>query len=79
LKEGIYLGSELDESHPKVQQKIPLHGANQFPAQVPALKENILEWLKEMDRVGELLLEAIAESLGLPRPYFKEHFCKDHF
>jgi polar amino acid transport system ATP-binding protein len=31
LKEGLYLGQELDETHPRVINKTPLHGANLFP------------------------------------------------
>lgn len=46
LKEGLYLGQELDSSHPKVISKTPLHGPNLFPEGFPALKEDILLWLK---------------------------------
>lgn len=31
LKEGLYLGKELDESHPRVKGNVPLHGRNLFP------------------------------------------------
>ena len=31
LKEGLYLGKELDENHPRVKNKVPLHGRNLFP------------------------------------------------
>lgn len=31
LKEGLYLGQELEESHPKVIADTPLHGRNLFP------------------------------------------------
>ena len=31
LKEGIYLGTELEANHPKVLKKTPLHGQNLYP------------------------------------------------
>ena len=78
LKEGLYLGQELDESHPLVKEGTPLHGRNLFPEHFPELKKDILLWLKEMDRLGGLLMEAIAESLELERSYFKETICREH-
>jgi len=30
-KEGLYLGTELDESHPRVAAGVPLHGPNLIP------------------------------------------------
>ena len=38
IKEGIYFGSELPPGHPRVAAGWPLHGANLWPAQVPALR-----------------------------------------
>jgi isopenicillin N synthase-like dioxygenase len=78
LKEGIYLGQELDPQHPQVLKNLPLHGQNLFPDIPAQLKGNILSWLKEMDRLGGVLIEAIAESLNLPRHHFTSTICKEH-
>ena len=78
-QEGIYLGREQDESDPRVINKVPLHGRNLYPKQLPELKRDIQEWLQEMNRLGALLMEAFAESLGLKRTIFSESICKDHF
>jgi isopenicillin N synthase-like dioxygenase len=32
LKEGLYLGQELSDTHEMVQKGIPLHGRNLFPS-----------------------------------------------
>ena len=31
LKEGLYLGQQLEPSHPNVLKGLPLHGTNLFP------------------------------------------------
>ena len=76
LKEGLYFGSELDASHPKVVQKVPLHGANLFPDQVPALKQTVLDYIEALTRLGHQLMEGIALSLDLDAQYFVP-FIKD--
>ena len=38
-KEGLYFGAELDDDHPRVSRRTPLHGRNLFPAQPPELRE----------------------------------------
>jgi isopenicillin N synthase-like dioxygenase len=78
LKEGIYFGQELEPQHPKVQNNLPLHGQNLFPDQPAQLKSDVLSWLKEMDRLGGILIQAIAESLNLPRLEFSNTTCKEH-
>ena len=72
MKEGFYFSTEEDENHPKVINKVPFYGPNLFPKQVPELKENVLEWLDRMEKLGTLLLEVIAESLGFERDFFKK-------
>ena len=61
-----------------VQSKTPLHGPNLFPKQVPELKADILRWLSEMDRLGDLLMQAVAESLFLERSYLLQTTFKEH-
>jgi isopenicillin N synthase-like dioxygenase len=31
-----------------------------------------------MQKLGHFILEAIAESLGLPRDHFRKTICKEH-
>jgi isopenicillin N synthase-like dioxygenase len=47
-KEGLYLGQELGEDHPRVQAKVPLHGRNLFPEQPAELGKTIIEWQQHM-------------------------------
>ncbi|KYQ92649.1 putative iron/ascorbate oxidoreductase [Tieghemostelium lacteum] len=70
-KEGLYLGTELDDSHPLVQKKTPLHGRNLFPDFDKEFKSTILNYIESTTKLGHRLMELIALSLQLPRDYFQ--------
>ena len=77
LKEGIYLGAELDENHPLVQAKTPMHGANLFPENWPEFRAVILEYIAAMTALGHTLMRGIALSLGLGENYFADRYTND--
>ena len=76
LKEGIYLGSELNQTHPAVRSGVPMHGANLFP-EIPQFRETILEYLTVMTQLGHALMTGIALSLNLDASYFRERYTTD--
>ena len=67
LKEGVYFGAELPVSDR------PLHGPNLFPYGVPEASAVVLEWMSELERVGQEVMQLIARSLGIPQTYFAKH------
>jgi isopenicillin N synthase-like dioxygenase len=69
-KEGIYFGAELAPDDPRVLAGTPLHGPNLFPAQVPALREAVLEYLDRMTDTAQRVLRGVAVSLDLDADYF---------
>jgi isopenicillin N synthase-like dioxygenase len=69
-KEGIYFGAELGAGDPRVRAGTPLHGPNLFPAQVPALREAVLEYLDRMTGTAQRVLSGVAVSLDLDAEYF---------
>lgn len=75
-KEGLYLGTELPQTHPLVQAGTPLHGPNLFP-DLPGLRETILEYMDAVTAVGHALLQGVARSLGLPDSYFSDRYTSD--
>jgi isopenicillin N synthase-like dioxygenase len=77
LKEGIYFGSELAPDHPRVRAGVPLHGANLFPSQVPALRSAVLDYMAAATRTAHAVLEGIALSLGLDASYFRRTYTND--
>jgi isopenicillin N synthase-like dioxygenase len=77
LKEGLYFGAELPPEDPRVRAGLPLHGPNLFPRDLPGFREAVLGFMEAQTRVGQALLEGLAEGLDLPAPYFREHFTRE--
>ncbi len=76
-KEGIYFGSELPASDPRVRSGLPLHGANQFPVRPAGLRAAVLDYLAVNTRAAHAILEGIALSLDLEADYFRAHYTAD--
>jgi isopenicillin N synthase-like dioxygenase len=78
-KEGLYLGSELPDDHPRVAAGVPLHGKNLIPGDdvVPQFRRVILEWMAQVTELGHRVMEGIAGSLGLPAAYFAGAYTAD--
>lgn len=77
LKEGLYLGTELDGHDARVQAGMPMHGANLFPEHPMGFRETVLEYIQQVTAAGHLVMEAIALSLGLEGNYFKDRLTAD--
>jgi polar amino acid transport system ATP-binding protein len=75
-KEGLYLGTELSESHPLVRARTPVHGPNLFP-DIEGFRDTVLAYIDAVTRLGHRLMEGIALSLGLPATYFAERYTAD--
>jgi len=74
LKEGIYFGTELPGDDPRVQQGLPLHGANLFPKDPAGFREIVLDYITAVTKVGHLVMKGISLSLGLPESYFSDKY-----
>lgn len=77
VKEGLYFGSELSESDPRVRAGVPLHGPNLFPAAIPGFSDTILEYMSALTNLGHSLMRGIALSLGLEPEYFRNGYMSD--
>jgi isopenicillin N synthase-like dioxygenase len=76
-KEGLYFGAELEDDHPLVAAGTPMHGRNLFPAEIPLLRETVLDYMAALTALGHRLVEGIALSLGLPPSYFADRYTRD--
>jgi polar amino acid transport system ATP-binding protein len=76
LKEGLYFGSELDESDPRVQAGLPMHGRNLFPDE-PQFRATVLEYMSALESVGQQVLSLMAAGLQLDGDYFRRQFTAD--
>lgn len=73
LKEGLYLGEELDDSDCRVARSWPLHGRNLFPA-LPGFDVAVLKYQDALTRLGHELMSLFARGLGLADDYFLVHY-----
>jgi isopenicillin N synthase-like dioxygenase len=76
LKEGIYFGPELDPDDLRLRAKLPLHGPNLFPRQVPELRTAVLAYLDALTHVAQSVMRGVALSLDLDRDYFASGYTQ---
>ncbi|KAF2068962.1 hypothetical protein CYY_009718 [Polysphondylium violaceum] len=84
-KEGLYLGTELQDDHPDVQKELPMHGKNLFFSSeqrekelgIEGFRSTILQYIEAVTNLGHVVMEAIAISLGLAPDYFSSKYTKD--
>jgi isopenicillin N synthase-like dioxygenase len=70
LKEGLYLGTELADDHPRVRAGMPMHGANLWPDALPGLRAAATAYMEAATRAAAALMEGVSLSLGLEADYF---------
>ncbi|RBW48784.1 isopenicillin N synthase family oxygenase [Marinobacter sp. F3R11] len=75
LKEGFYIGQELDETDPRVIAGRFNQGANQWPQSLPAFRDTMTEYFEALNELSSRIMEALALSLGLAHDFF-EDFCR---
>jgi isopenicillin N synthase-like dioxygenase len=78
-KEGLYLGTDLPDEHPRVRSGVPLHGRNLLPddALLPGFAVTVRQWISEVTALGQRVLETIARSLGLSDDWFRARWTAD--
>ncbi len=68
----------LDMPAPQLEPQdakwLKLRGPNQWPEAMPAMKPLINDWLADMYKIGETVLAALTQSLGLEEDYFDPYF-----
>ena len=78
-KEGLYLGSELGDDHPRFRAGMPLHGRNLVPGDdvLPGFRQTIAAWMAAVTALGHRVMAGIARSLELPEDYFARRYTAD--
>ena len=74
LKEGFYIGEELDETDPRVQAGRFNQGGNQWPDELPRFQNTMTAYFNAMNQLSARIMEALALSLDLEADFF-EDFC----
>jgi polar amino acid transport system ATP-binding protein len=78
-KEGLYLGTELPDDHPRVRAGVPLHGRNLIPGDdvLPGFRDAILDTIAAVTALGHRVMQGVALSLCLPDDYFAQRYTAD--
>jgi isopenicillin N synthase-like dioxygenase len=74
LKESYYCATELASDHPLARKRIRGFGHNQWPANLPGFREQMLRYHAAMSALGNRLLSLIALSLELPENWFTPQY-----
>ncbi|MGL4964222.1 MAG: isopenicillin N synthase family dioxygenase [Inquilinus sp.] len=70
--ESLMVMHDLADGDPALGE--PLQGPNQWPVEIPELRQAALDYMQAMSALGRDMAVAIAEALGLPPTYFLPHF-----
>jgi isopenicillin N synthase-like dioxygenase len=78
-KEGLYLGTELDDTHPRVRAGVPLHGRNLLPDDtvLRGFRATVLDYMTQVVALGHRVMAVLASSLELPADYFAARYTAD--
>jgi len=76
LKEGVNIGRDLPPEDPDVRAGTPLHGPNQWPAELPGWREQMSAHYVAMQALGARMLSAFALALDLPEDFFAASITK---
>lgn len=76
LLESFNVGPELGPDDLDVEQGTPLHGANQWPANLPGFREDVLRCYGAMENLMHRLVQGFALALDLPEDAFDGWFRK---
>jgi isopenicillin N synthase-like dioxygenase len=75
-KEYYQIGLELPRDDPAVLAGQPLRGPNQWPDDVPGFREAFTRYFDEIAICGQVLLSAVAVSLGVAPDFFVGKYDK---
>jgi isopenicillin N synthase-like dioxygenase len=72
--ESLMIMHEVDDQDPRFGQ--PLQGPNQWPEELPQMREASLSYMQRMSGLGRRIAGGLAEALGLPRDWFSPFFTR---
>jgi isopenicillin N synthase-like dioxygenase len=74
FSEALFIARDLTPDHPDVIAGRRFRSANQWPADVPGLRETIVEYCDTLERLVRKLVRIYARALDLPAVYFDAAF-----
>jgi isopenicillin N synthase-like dioxygenase len=74
LKEAFFIGTEIGPDHPYIGKAIRGYGYNQWPENMPGLREDVLTYHAAISDLSMRVVRLLALSLELPADYFDPMF-----
>lgn len=74
LNEALFVARDLPASHPEVISGRRFRSANQWPTELPRLREVVAEYCDALERLVQRLVCIYARALDLPATYFDAAF-----
>lgn len=79
LNEAFFVGPELPDDHPDVVAGKPFRGTNQWPANLPGFRDEVLAYAAAAKALGMRLMPLYAVALGLPSTFFDKGYADPVF
>ena len=79
LAEAFFIGRDLAPDHPDVLAGRPFRGLNQWPADLPGFREDVLRYTEAAERLGKALLPLYAVALELDPAFLLQGFAEPMF
>jgi isopenicillin N synthase-like dioxygenase len=77
LKEGVYFGTELPATDPRVKAGVPMHGANLWPDGMTAFRGAVTGFMSQATQAAHAVMRGVALSLQLEAEYFSKTYTYD--
>ena len=74
LNEAFFAKRDLAPDHPDVVAGLPFRGLNQWPANLPGFRDQVLAYQAALERLALALLPLYALALDLPPDWFDDKF-----
>lgn len=72
--ESFFLSHDRGPDHPAVVAGTPLRGRNQWPADMPGLRADMMAYFAALGRMCDRMLPGFAVALGIPADFFAPYF-----
>ncbi|MBV9251782.1 MAG: isopenicillin N synthase family oxygenase [Acetobacteraceae bacterium] len=75
--ESFFISHDRGPEHPDVKAGIPLRGRNQWPDNLPGLREDLMAYFHALYAMCERMLPPFAVALDMPPDYFAPFFANE--
>jgi isopenicillin N synthase-like dioxygenase len=73
--ESFFISHDRDAEHLDVVARTPLRGRNQWPANLPEIRADMMAYFEALGAMCDRILPAFAVALGMPADFFAPYFA----